>query len=413
MSIENALLSAVVYDRVAYESAKEYVEEDTLSTVGRALYDTVEEYYQLDPRARSTDTAILLERLERKYPKRTEVFRELVLGLDPATGGRNVAREVIDLRRRSAGNALMQAIGADRPPMDITPLLDTYREANNATQLLDAGGGTMFETGLSALIQYTEDDANRIKLLPLSLNKYIRGGILPGHTVIVFGRVNVGKSAVAINMTAGFLRQGKRVLFVENEDLLEDTANRVGLRLTGLDRDRAIQIPTEYEKLAIERGYNNFLLPDPAPPYVADIDRLLGQIKPDVCVVNQARNLTSGTRDVVAQLDNIAKGLRNIGKRRRIGMVLVTAAREGESDYSGDMKDKSILEQHDVYSSKTGFPAVADLMIGVGSNHALEDQGMLALSICKNKLGKYNGKTKGVIYVTADFDRGLLRDEAK
>ena len=146
---------------------------------------------------------------------------------------------------------------------------------------------------------------------------------------------------------------------------------------------------------------------------LAEIDQMIDRLTPDVCIVNQARNLVQGAKDPVSQLDNIAKGLRNIGKRRRVIMLLVTAAREGEAGYNGEVKDKAVLEMHDCYSSRTGFPAAADVMIGFGVDRSLRERGLACLSLCKNKLGKHNGKTEGIIYVKTDFDRGLLADVEK
>jgi hypothetical protein len=406
---ETALLSAAVFDREAFDSVRGHFEAEDLSATSGAVWTAVGTYYRTDPRAKVADPRILLDRLVREYPKQKDTFVELFGEFSPDRGGRNIALEALEVKRRSAGDALVTAISQQRPADEIAPYIAAYRDVNDATGLLQAGGGAMFSRDLGELITATEEEGARTVLLPRAVNAYLRGGLLPGHCVIIFGRVNVGKSALAINAGAGFLRQHKRVLYIENEDLLEDTSIRFGTRIVGKDRDWAYKNASEFEDIAMKRGYGNLLLPDPAPDTVLGIERMIQSTEPDVCIVNQARNLVQGTHNVVAQLDQIANGLRNVGKRNRVIMVLVTAAKEGAEDYSGDVKDKTVLEKHDVYSSRTGFPAVGDLMLGYGVDRALEDRNMAAISICKNKIGKLNGKSHGVVYVKADYDRSLIK----
>lgn len=405
---ERPLLCAVLYDREAWETINQYIESEAFTTTGGVLWGMISEYYTRDPRARKCDPAIILERVLEEYPKHKEQFEDFIKGFDPELGSRNVVKDVLALQRAAVGQTLSQAIAGGKSPDDISALLDEYVTINAAQGLYDAGGITVFDKPLGELIQYTEDDDNRIKLLPKELNKYLRGGVLPGHTIIIFGPVNIGKSTLAIHISAGFLRQGLRVLYIENEDLIEDTALKMGCRLTGQDRDWAMKYPEEFERIAIARSYSNFILPDPAPDSVQAIDRMAGLLEPDVIVVNQARNLTQGSANTVQQLDNIAKGLRQIAKRRRIVMVAVTASREMVDDKGRPIR-KARLEMSDVYSSRTGFPAAGDVMIGISDDLTLESRGHVCLSLCKNKLGAYDGKTKAALIVTPDYARGIIR----
>src|SRR5690606_34278645 len=106
--------------------------------------------------------------------------------------------------------------------------------------------------------------------------------------------------------------------------------------------------------------------------------------KPDVILVDQLRNLKSKEDSRVNQLDEVARGLRDIGKAKKIVVVDVTQA--GES-----AEGKSVLTMTDIDSSKTGVPAAADLLIGVGANKEQEASGFRVLSLCKNKINGYHG----------------------
>ena len=407
MTDELGILSAVVHDRTAFDAVAEHVDPEHLSAHGQVIWTEIARWYSKDPGARAVDPKALMARLVRAHPKHEQTWAEWVRELRPEVGSLNIAREVLEVKRKATGESLALAITTGAEPGAVEKLLAEYQAVNSSASLLDAGGATVFTTPLDDLIARTEDQDQRVRLLPGALNRHLRGGLLPGHCVVVFGRVNVGKSAFAINATVGFLKQGLKVLYVENEDLLEDTAIRVGCRLLGCDRDWAAQNPVRFREVAIERGYDRFILPDPAPTTVAEVDRMLVQFAPDVCVVNQARNMVpDGDRNPVMAMDQIAKGLRNLGKKRRIIMLLVTAAREMQTDWQGAPRESHILEMHEVYSSRTGFPAAADVMVGFGSSTSLEERNLACLHLCKNKIGG----AKAVIYVTTDFSRGLLKE---
>ena len=405
---EQSILASAIHDRVSFDAIQEHVAVEDLSAHGGVVWETILDYYQRDPKTKSCDRGVLVERLVRKLPKHEGTLRELVKALTPELASRNVAAEVLELKRRSAGDELVMGIAANAGPDELRPILDKFSQLNDASGLLAAGGGSMYSTPLSEVIKKAEEPGARTKILPKQFNEYIRGGVLPGHCIVIFGRVNVGKSTFAINMACGFLRQGKTVMYIENEDLAEDTVVKIGNRLVGCTRDWARDNPEKYEATASERGYDNLLMPDPAPASVADVDRLLGDVQPDVCVINQARNLAKGANDVVTKLDQIANQLRAIGKRRRIIMVLVTAATEGEKDREGRVQEKPVLQKADCYSSRTGFPAAADLMFGVGESESLAARGMRCISLCKNKLGSKDGETEPVTYVNFNFETGVV-----
>jgi len=58
----------------------------------------------------------------------------------------------------------------------------------------------------------------------------------------------------------------------------------------------------------------------------------------------------------------------------------------------------------DVDSSKTGLPASADLMIGLGMDHTMQANGMLGISLCKNKLSGDHAK----FTVSVNYQTGVI-----
>jgi hypothetical protein len=404
---ENALLAALLFSRTAYESVVEYTDPTDMSAHGAALFEEIVDYYQRDPDATACDKTLIRDRIHRKLPKHKDTFTNMLLEMTPELGTHNIVREVLELRRRSAGEDLIMAITQAKNPSDVAEVLSTYTALNDATELVDAGGGIKLLTkSLSELVQESADTSKCIKLLPKRFNAALRGGALPGHTIVIFGRVNVGKSALAINNIAGFLRQGKTVLLVENEDLADDVKRRIGCRLVGCSLDWAEAHPDEFGKRGKERGIDLLMIPDPPPGNVRDIDRLAQALDPDVIVVNQLRHLAPDSKDAVGAVDRVSQRLREIGKQRRILMVLVGAAKEGEVGRDGLAMEKAVLEKSDSYGSRTGVPGIADIMFGIGDNQSLKERGMVAIHLCKNK----RGSAEPVLYQKVNLENCRFTD---
>jgi KaiC/GvpD/RAD55 family RecA-like ATPase len=194
----------------------------------------------------------------------------------------------------------------------------------------------------------------------------------------------MGKSTAAINMTGGFLSQGKKVLYLENEDPLADTSRRITQRVVRKSRQWIQANVAEAETIAAKRHIDLLTVAD-CPTSVREIDRAVAANEPDVVVINQMRNLAHGD-NAVQQLDTLAWELRNVGKRHQCVTVLITAAKEGEVTKEGTIRPKAVLEVGDVYSSKTGIPGAADLLLGWGCTDQLKANNMACISILKNKI---------------------------
>jgi KaiC/GvpD/RAD55 family RecA-like ATPase len=411
---ELSLLSAVITDRAAFEKIDAYLTADDFTARGQRIIDEVRAYYKVDAKASRCDTDVLLSRIARDLPKKelADEFKQIFANLDETTGAKNVAQELLELRRSVAGRKLAAALTGPSAasPEKVAPLLERFQALNEAQQV-GADVAELYRPGVAELLTQVRDDSRRILLAPKGLNKYINGGVFPGHTIVLFGRVNVGKSTHARNIAAGFILQGKRVLWVENEDTLEDTMTYMAARLIRRPESWMKDNPEEAERMAAVKGLNRFLMPKEPPTTVRDIDAAVEEHKPDCVVVNQMRNMAQQSDEgkVVASLDRLAHQLRFISKRRNVVSLLVTAAREGEMDRNGYVKEKAILEMADCYSSRTGIPAVADLMIGVGMTESLARNNMACLSIVKNKLGGKRNERHA--YVKVDTDTGFVTME--
>lgn len=409
MVSETSLLAAAVASREDYDAVAAHVEQGDLTTQGWLVWSAIGDYYARDRRTTYVDKLILSASLQRAHPRHADVFRVLLDELPAESGGRNVMRELLAIKRDAVGDKLMGAIAAKVPAAELRPVIEAMASLTEAQELLDVNLPPLLDVTPENVLGKMED-GKRISFYPKYLNKRTRGGFLPGHVVLVFGRVNVGKSAIAIYNTAGWLRDGLRVLYIENEDIEAETAERIMCAVSGQTRDDARFHRATFIKRLYAAGWDakRLCIPEPAPDTLAGIEAAVRGFKPDVVVVNQARNLAVGGKNANAAvvMDDVAKGLRRIAKRYKVGMMLVTAANEGQMDRQGNIIEKHELTMADCYSSRTGFPAAADVMIGVGSSKDLKAHDMLCLTLAKNKLDRDDFRPQ---YVKVDFTTGRIR----
>lgn len=406
---EAKVLAAVIADREAFDQVDPYLEDRDFTAQGKVILDAVKAYYK-DPKAARCDTTLLLELIDSKLgnAKQLDTFKETINNLPFDIGSQNVKRHILQQQQEAAADRLANALSARSGKREeIDRLLDEYKQLSDATDLDSLQVFQQYDGNVERLFKVDLADNRRIGVLPLALNKAIGGGVFPGHTVVLFGRVEMGKSLFVVNAAVGFISQGLKVLFVENEDSLPDTQRRFVQRLIRRPRAWCIENPEEAAREAAEKGAERFILTD-QPDSAKDVEQAIAHYEPDVVIINQMRNMAKG-EDSVRQLDLLAHSLRRVGKKTGTVMFLVTAAREGETAKDGTIREKPILQAGDVYGAKTGIPAVADLMIGWGSSDEMKRNRISVANIVKNKVVDEGGY--GTIYCQIDPAIGIIKGE--
>ena len=210
-------------------------------------------------------------------------------------------------------------------------------------------------------------------------------------------------SILTINMVAGFLRQGKRVLVVSNEDSAGVWKQRVITNLANTSTDGVRQDRAALDR-AQDKGLNNLLVGNMDPGDIKQIERKVDEWDADIVVVDQLRNLNGvvGTRNAnnTQRLDSVAREFRSLLIRKQLIGVSIMQASAGEHG-----KPQVWMSYDDVDSSRVGVPETSDLLIAVGADEDMESRGQRAISLCKNKLG---GKKDGFI-VQYDIERSKCK----
>lgn len=381
---ERAVLASCIKSREAWDSVYKADAGDDFSEQGKIILEGITMYYGSDATATSVDAEILASRVARKFsnPKHKTLFSELVTSLaSEQVSAPNVVAELMEMRKELAGNKLASALTSGAKN-DIEYLLAEYQHWMIATSAATADGAAKLvpvvrSANLPALVA-KEKEQGLIPLLPKALNTHLRGGLRRGHHVIVFARPEIGKTLFVINALAGFLHNGLTVLYVGNEEPVEDLVLRVVGRLSGKTIDEIEADPAEAERLARERGYDNVIFAPLSPGTPQVIDSLVNEYKPTVLIVDQLRNLDLGEQNYTVKLEKAATAIRNIAKK--YGVVAMSVTQAGDS-----ASNKDVLDQGDVDYSNTGVPAQADVMIGVGASQQSIEANRRVLTLCKNK----------------------------
>jgi archaellum biogenesis ATPase FlaH len=384
INYEQETLAASIKARKAWESIYPYAESEDFTERGKVIWEAIADFYQRDEEASHAQPSAIKAQISLKIrrPSHRELFNNILDALDSVdVSPSNAAAYFLGLKRENTGIALASAIAAGGSEATIRPLLDKYNELAGQESI---EGETEEEAqGLSVreVFESSYGDGQRIEVWPDALNLRLGGGCIRGHHIVLFARPECGKTMMMINMTAGFLSQGLKVLYVSNEDPLPDLVLRTVARLTGRSINEVKADLDGSDRLARENNYENVVFKVLEGGSVGQISSLAAKHKPDVLVLDQLRNLGTRKDDSrVEQLEVAARGIRNLGKQHSMLVVSVTQA-------GNSAEGKAVLDMGDVDSSKTGIAGACDVMIGMGATMEDEQFGRRVLSLPKNKVG--------------------------
>jgi archaellum biogenesis ATPase FlaH len=382
--MERKILAAVLTDRNNWNKIQGHLKQEELSAEGSIIYDLIQEYYALDNGASSVDCDLLEPRIARRVSsnKHVEVITNYLkqcAGED--TSGVNVVQEVLDHKAHAIGLKLAAKLASGKQSDDVNQLMEDWRGIKAATSLgqFEVSDEEFSSVKPSTLLKTHFAKEGLIEVWPKPLNDMIDGGAKPGHHILVFAPTEMGKTLMVINMVAGFLKNGHKVLYIGNEDPAPDILMRVMSRMTGMTKYEIEENPDHAQMVLDDRNWKNFVLAALAPGTFGQIQRLVEKHNPKIVVLDQLRNLNVESENRTQALEKAATSARNLAKRNDVLVVSVTQAADSASR-------KTVLDRGDVDGSNVGIPGQCDLMIGIGADDNMERQGLRVLSFPKNKL---------------------------
>ncbi len=389
------VLAAVLDSRDAYDKVKSYVVMEELGLQAQTWWPLVVEWYDADRKAQSVDREILLAKGERELPEaHLSTLTGWLKDVPESNAPEAVVKELLELKRYVKGNELSQAIQGRADGARIDALLGEYSELRNATHLgTSEVTWTMDDQEMDSLL----DRDNLIKFAPQRVNDRLKGGIGPGDTVLIFGRPEAGKSLFTVNAVAGFLKFKRKVLCIGNEEGTYRTRKRIICNLANTDNDGYAKDPEKALSLAKERGLDYLYICHMQPGSPAEIEELVKEVRPEVVVVDQIRNLTLGkTNDKLTdRLGELGTAMRSMANKYGFASVSVTQA--GDKTERHGQEVPPWLTMADIADNRTSLAAQFDVILGVGCTEELRRNNTRAISICKNKLNDAADAHEGLV----------------
>lgn len=382
---EARILSACFRHKEAIELIPSTLE---FTSIARGVLELLKEYYELDPEAQFCPPDAIMPRMASKFQETSEFNAawDFLDRLPSDVSLPNLTKDIRDYNKSLAQRRLTNCLAVGTEP-EINQAIEDYVSAASEANKGSSEEAVLHNLSVSDVVNKHFTEAGTIKLWPKQLNDLCDGGARPGHHILIFARPEIGKTLFVINMVAGFLHQGLRVLYCGNEDPASDLLLRLVGRLSKRTKHQIIEDPDKTEILARENGYENLFIASLAPGNFQQIRRLAKQNNSQVVVLDQLRNLYVSSESRTTALEALATEARNLAKSMELLVVSITQA--GES-----AEGKAQLGRSDVDGSKTGIPAQADLMVGIGADPSMERAGFRTISLPKNKLsGKHDSFT--------------------
>lgn len=402
--MDNKIITAIYRDRNAYDVIKELVTDpnDLFSNLNGILYEKASEYYENDSEAQSVDSEIVRSGIEREYPRHYETINMALQNIaERDISVINVLKEYVRARKYVVGQELATMLlnGGNE---DVDALMEEYRRLENNEVGTEGGDTSDVEVlhGLSgSVVKEARLPENIIPLFPSMLNEQIDGGCSRGHHVLVFARPETGKSLMVLNFTRQFLEDGRRVLYIGNEDPASSLRTRLISSILQVPTAEVRELDEETidTKLANSGAVtDNLYFVSLSPGTFPQIRSLCKRYNPDVLIVDQIRNLNTNADGLVHGQERAGIEMRNIAGE--FNLLSISVAQAGES-----ASGKLVLGLSDIDNSKTGLPASVDLMVGIGVSDEYEQRGKRMVSLPKNKLGS------GHPFFSIDVDENTSR----
>ena len=386
MESEPAIVAACIASREAYEVVVKLEATADLSPNGMELFKHIGNYYKAESKATSVDTELLLGTIQNRKPLSYEKLSVVIENL-PEASPSNLITYLTEQRLKRLGADMTAALAGGDSAKAATIAVE-YKDVHELGIQSEETKDDLFEVYQGATVSEltrTLDEGDSLSILPNLLGDIVFN-MMAGDHVVVFGGVNRGKSAVAIQIAGDYGYADKTVLYIGNEDPADRMVLRIVCNFVGQTLETVRDDDEHWTEQAKEEGYNNIIFKELSPGTVTDVERLIEHFKPDIVICDQARNLAPAPRKGAfddAQAE-VMYQLRMLYKRTKVVGVSLTQAA------STDMKSKAIdnkvkLEQSDVFGSRREVAAQADVMIGVGGTEQMKEQGQLYLNVCKNK----------------------------
>ena len=377
MNREQRVLSAVIHSRQAFNTISSMLDEQDFSELGWCIVQEVRDHYEHDKDSTEVDKDLLVDTIERRYPRLHDKVLAALEELAPVSVP-NTLRDYQALKMDTCASLLAEAI-MGRHDTEVEKYMEMYQDLR-AADTEDEEDSIFISADLDDILQDYSPE-NLIPVIPTALNDRLDGGVIPGTQICVYAPTEVGKSMFAINMAAGMLNAGRRVLYCGNEDPAKAMLLRFYCRLSEMSKHDIQATPQRAKELAFDNGFGNLIFYSMEPGNVYEVQKQIEKYRPDAVFIDQMANMGTGgaSYSKVEKNEYLASKFRSMAKK--YGTVNVILHQASDSAY-GNL----YMNTNDLYYSNVGVQGQMDIMIGIGMDQLFEQQNRRMLCITKNKL---------------------------
>lgn len=378
--MEKELLGAAIGSRDAFEAVDALMDPDRdLSEIPRILWIIIQEYYYRDQDAEACSRGLISDTITRKYPRHVEVLEKVLQDLPHScVSVPNIVAELVSLRKLRLAREIATAMDrGDENKAD--RLVEEYVRLEEDG--LDSDSADVYTVANIDKALDGQERENLIKLYPQVLNDRVSGGVPRGTHIGLAAVPEGGKSLFALNLTAMWVRDGLKVLYVNNEESASSMLMRIISRLSGKTKLEVLKDRPAAVAVAESRGLDNLVFAALSPGTFREVQDLIDKHDPDCLVLDQISQMSiKGVDGDTEQLARASKEARRLGKKYGLVVLSVTQANDSA-------RNKRLPDMGDIYMSRTSFPGAVDLLIILGADEMMMERNERMLSLPKNKTG--------------------------
>lgn len=382
------ILAHAANSRAAFDRVESLGLVSSFTPEVKEVWASLRDFYNRDPQTKSADTDAVFDRLTSKFPRYAESFNSLrskVLACPLSET--NFYEDLREQLRAAIGVEMINAIGSGKNWERILELVHKVEESFE-----DEGEEHLLvynNADVGDVVQ-ANDPSHLTQLHPLTLNECVGGGVPSPCHILVYARPDMGKTSFMLNLVKGFCKQGKRVLYYNNEDNPDSFLMRSFTVFTGQPKNVVIQHPDKVKRSLDRHDYHNLHIAFSEQGSMSEIEKLVSDIKPDVVIIDQIRNLSVKGDSRNLELEVLARGMRTLARRHKF--IGISVSQAGDS-----AEGKSYLGMSDLDYSKTGVQGAVDLMIAIGASEQDRAQGYRCVALPKNKFSQHRFAPKLLI----------------
>jgi len=360
----------------------------------RDIYEIVTKAHQKYGHSLTSQELLALWRVDNPVATKAERndVAHLLEDIESATSlSHDVTLDVIetlwrrDLGKRIASLGLEMSEGREEAMGRLQSLLDRHAEGYMPNDFGDDPTDDLDELLAMA------SDENRFKFNIETLSRHVYG-LGRREFGVIFATPNTGKTAFAVSLAfapGGFIDQGRKVMFLGNEEAMDRTVLRAMLSCTGLDKYQIAADRERARQIYRAKTQGKVVFRDTQEWDLNRIEAFIGKQKPDVVIIDQLDKV-----QVAGGFDSGHERLRELYRRARETAKRYDCALLGVSQASNEASRKTRLDYSMMEGSKIGKAAEADLIIGIGKHEVDENNepdNSRYLTVSKNKLSGWHG----------------------